>query len=226
MNAHWQSFTDDVPWFNERNERIVAGELTPPGRWRLPAPVAATVPHLADLLASAHTSHVSVGARDYVLFSWETEAGIATWLSPRASPSPRDDLFPAHRALLTAFGGITERSQEPETTWLLNTNESLTADEASHDATFIRSYEGMWADVPGGVPIDLTAYYSISREANGNTTICHRRSGEILLFAPDHSFDDVEVLEGCPPYSLYRRRGGRTFVAWVETVAQQWAFSL
>jgi len=148
LNAHWQSFTDDVPWFNERNERIVAGELTPPGRWRLPAPVAAAVPHLADLLASAHTSHVSVGARDYVLFSWETEAGIASWLSPRASPSPRDDLFPAHRALLTAFGGIAERSQEPETTWLLNTNESLTADEASHDATFIRSYEGMWADGP------------------------------------------------------------------------------
>ena len=222
MNDHWQSFVDDVPWFIQPAERAVVGPLRPAGDWRLPVRLEVVFPRLAALLAHAHTSNVSVGRRDYVLFSWETHDGITTWLSPRPSPSSRVDLLPAHSSLLEVFGGIVERSQEPESTWLLNTNESLTADEASHDASFIKAAEGVWAEVPGGIPIDTTAYYSISREANGNTTLCHRRSGEVLLFAQDHSFDDVDVLEGCPPYTLYRRRGGRTFVEWVETVAEQW----
>ena len=222
MNDHWQSFLDDVSWFVQPGERAVAGPLRHPGTWRLPARLEVVFPRLAALLTDANTSNVSVGRRDYVLFSWETDDGITTWLSPRPSPPSHLDLLPMHASLLETFGGIVERSQEPETTWLLNTDESLTADEARHDASFIREAKAAWAEVPGGLPIDPTAYYSISREANGNTTLCHRRSGEVLLFAQDHSFDDVDVLEGCPPYTLYRRRGGGTFVEWVETVADQW----
>ena len=223
MNAHWQSFVDDVPWFLDSHERTIVGPLAPPGSWSLPRAVADMFPQLADLLSNAHTSRVSLGTREYVLFSWETEGGIPTWLCPRPTPSPRSDLLPAHRALLAAFGGIVERSQEPVDTWLLNTNESLTDDEARHDATFITAYAWAFERVPGGIPIDHTSYYSISPEANGNTTLCHRRSGEVLLFAPDHSFDDVQVLAGCPPYTLYRRNGASTFVEWVEAVAEQWA---
>ena len=226
MNAHWQSFTEDVPWFFSGTERTVVGRLTPPGGWRLPNTIASTFPHLAELLATAYTSNVEIDSRDYVLFSWESENGISTWLSPRASSSPPRDVLPAHRSLLATFGGIVERTGEPESTWLLNTNESLTEDEAANDATFLTAYAWAFEGVPGGIPIALTDYYSISREANGNTTLCHRRTGEVVLFAPDHSFDDVEVLEGCPPYSLYHRRGGRTFTEWVETVAQQWKSAL
>jgi hypothetical protein len=226
MNIHWKSFIDDVPGFPPPNERAVAGQLKPPGSWKLPEAVASTFPRLARLLHDAHTSSAVIGSRDYVLFSWESDAGVSAWLSPVPSPTPRLDVVPAHRTLLVHFGGITERSGEFIDTWLLNTNESLTADEAQHDATFISHYGWAFEDFPGGIPIDLTAYYSISREANGNTTLCHRRSAEVLLFAPDHSFDDVEVLEGCPPYSLYRRRGGRTFTEWVEAVAQQWTNGL
>ena len=226
MNEHWQSFTEDIPWFLDGNERVVAGDLAHPGKWRMPNALARTFPVLTDLLGSAYTSNVSIGSRHYVLFSWEGEHGISAWLSPRPSLSPTGELVPAHRDLLTVFGGITERANEPETTWLLNTNESLTNDEASNDATFIREYDWAFADVPGGIPIDLAAYYSISREANGNNTFCHRRHADVLLFAPDHSFDDVEPLEGCPPYTLYRRHGASTFVDWVEMVAEQWASSL
>ena len=225
MNWHWQSFTDDVTWFLKGNERVTVGDLVDPGTWRLPNALTRVFPRLGDLLARAYTSTVSVDSKRYVLFSWEGEYTSA-WLSPRPTPSPAGALLPAHRDLLTVFGGITERSNEPETTWLLNTSESLTNDEASNDATFVKAYDWAFADVPGGIPIDLTAYYSISREANGNTTFCHRRHGDVVLFAPDHSFDDVEPLEGCPPYSLYRRHGGGTFVDWVETVADQWASAL
>jgi len=123
---------------------------------------------------------------------------------------------------LAEFGGITERAGEFEGQWLLNTNESLTADEAAHDAAFIRDCDWAFEEVPGGIPIDPGAYYSISREANGNSTLCHRTSGEVLMFAPDHSFTHLVPLEGCPEYTLYRINGAPGFVDWVEVVAQQW----
>src|SRR5688572_2851083 len=162
MNPHWESFTDNIPWFLTGTERVVAGDLADPGTWRLPNAVARVFPRLAGLLDSAHTSNVSIDGKHYVLVSWDGEYGTSAWLSPRALPSTPGELLTAHRELLTVFGGITERSNEPEATWLLNTNDSLTSDEASNDATFVTAYGSAFADVPGGIPIDLTAYYSIS----------------------------------------------------------------
>lgn len=121
---------------------------------------------------------------------------------------------PAHRILLSEFGGITERGGEFEGQWLLNTNESLTLAEASHDATFLRDCARVFERVPGGIPIDMTAYYSISQEANGNDTLCHRVARDVMMFAQDHSFSHVVPLEGCPDYTLYRINGAPGFVEW------------
>jgi hypothetical protein len=75
---------------------------------------------------------------------------------------------------------------------------------------------------PPGFPSISRPYYSIAREANGNTTLCHRLTGDVLAFAPDHSFDHIAPLEGCPEYSLYRIPSAPTFEAWVAAVALQW----
>lgn len=114
-----------------------------------------------------------------------------------------------------------ERFNEPEDTWLLNQNDVLTARGASYDATFIREY--MWAfdDAGLAMPIEPSDYYCIAGEANGNTTLCHRSRGDVLLFAPDHSFDFVQPLDGCPEYTLYRITGIGGFRDWVETLAMQ-----
>ena len=106
--------------------------------------------------------------------------------------------------------------------WLLNHESALTEKEASHDATFIRDYAWAFEDAGCKIPIDLTAHYSIAREANGNTTLCHRSTGEVLLFAPDHAFDFVTPLEGCPEYTLYRIHGAPDLRHWVHAVARQW----
>jgi hypothetical protein len=47
-------------------------------------------------------------------------------------------------------------------------------------------------------------------------------AGDVPLFAPDHSFNHVVPLAGCPEYTLYRINGAAGFVEWVETVAKQW----
>lgn len=115
-----------------------------------------------------------------------------------------------------------ERSNEPET-WMLNHNEVLTESEAGHDGTtFIQDYAWAFADAKAEIPIDVAQYYSIAREANGNSTLSHRVTGEVVLFAPDHHFQHVHPYPGCPEFTLYRIEGAATFRDWVNTVARQW----
>jgi hypothetical protein len=102
----------------------------------------------------------------------------------------------------------------------LNLNDALTEREASHDASFIKDYRWAFEDLV--LPIEPREYYSIAREANGNVTLCHRASGQVLMFAPDHSFDYLTELDGCPPYTLYTINGTGTFRDWVDAVAVQW----
>lgn len=222
MNPHWEAFARDLFWFVSDPTRFEVGELLPPGGWKVLPTVAALFPVLSQLLATAHTSAVVIDGEDHVLFSWQRADHVRSWLSPAPTTSAPATLFPAHRLLLGVFGGIIERGGEFAGQWLLNTIHSLTLQEASHDARFLDDYACAFESVPGGIPIDTSAYYSISREANGNTTLCHRLTGELLLFAPDHSFAHLVPLEGCPEYTLYRINGAPSLVDWVEVVARQW----
>ena len=222
MNRHWESFAADLEWFLSARRRVDVGPLSSAGSWQASEGFRAMFPALTRLLEAAHTSRVRIDDANYVLFSWEGPEGISSWLAPPAESTVDAALFPAHRALLREFGGISERTNEPDGSWLLNTNESLTLREAQHDATFISDYGWAFEKAPGGIPIDTAAYYSMSREANGNNTLCHRVTGDVLLFAPDHAFNYVRPLEGCPDYTLYRINGADTFVGWVEAIAHQW----
>jgi hypothetical protein len=122
--------------------------------------------------------------------------------------------------LLESFDGIVESFGDPGS-WIKNHADVLTATAAERDATFIEAYA--WAfEETGGIPIDLQVHYVVAEEANGNATLCHRREGNVLLFAPDHDFDHVAVLEGCPEFSFYRLHGVPTLASWVDHVAKQW----
>jgi hypothetical protein len=98
--------------------------------------------------------------------------------------------------------------------------------EAGRDASFINSYKWAFDDEGVPIPILLTEFYSIAQEANGNTTLCHRITGEIVLFAPDHNFKHIVPLPGCPEYSLYRIPSAKAFSSWVSSVANQWLESV
>jgi hypothetical protein len=225
-NHHWGSFAEELSWFLTGRRRLEVGALVRPGGWRASSRFGKAFPTLAGLLEAGHTSHIGLDDRDYLLFSWEGRSWISSWLAPSPAADADAALLPEHRVLLAEFGGITERSGHPDGSWLLNTNQSLTASDARADASFVRHYAWAFEGVPGGIPIVLEDHYPICWEANGNATLCHRTTGEVLFFAPDHGFDDVTPLEGCPPYTLYRRAGGGNFVEWVETVARQWAAAL
>lgn len=221
MNEHWDSFVSHVSWFvGDRRTEVSA--FRDPGSWKSGSVgFDSSFPTLSRLLQAAYITDVVIGEHPYVLFSWPSNDGIRGWLGEMPVSQIATDVFHQHRLLLESFGGIVERSNEPSVSWLLNNNEVLTASEALHDATFIEDYAWAFEEIEGGIPLKLTDYYSIAREANGNNTLCHRSSGEVVLFAPDHSFKHVKPLEGCPKYTLYRVDGAPTFETWVEAVANQ-----
>lgn len=80
----------------------------------------------------------------------------------------------------------------------------------------------IWEDDGAGIPIDLAEYYAVAIEANGNLTVSHRLDGRVLLFAPDHGYDGVTPLPGCPPYSLMTIDEAPDLVSWIELVASAW----
>jgi len=220
--SDWAAFSDAVPWFIDPDADVQIAPRQSPITF---SPIDATLfPRLAELLALANVTDVSINGVRYELVAWNSaDGGRLGWLClPPSAESPQD-LLKDHRKLLESFGGIVQRFNEPEGTWLLNLYDALTEREATHNANFIQEYYA-WPFEDAGLilPIDPSQYYSIAREANGNTTLCHRVNGQVLMFAPDHCFDHLSVLDGCPEYTLYRINGAATFCDWVNTVAIQW----
>ncbi len=217
----WGLFTECVPWFLDRGAAVVISSART--GYAL-SPVAADLfPPLAKLLAKASVTDVSVNGVHYQLLAWNSpDADRIGWLClpppENVVCNPHED----HRLLLGSFGGIVERFNEPEDTWLLNLNDALTQREASHDGSFIHQYRWAFDEVELELPIEPTEYYSIAREANGNTTLCHQINGDVLMFARDHCFDHLKPLNGCPEYTLYTMNGVSTFRDWVNAIALQW----
>jgi hypothetical protein len=223
LNLHWDHFVATVPWILDPDTTVKAGASNPPGHWEAASGVFGQLfPTLEQVLKRAFVASIHLDGSAYVLFTWQRGDGsLCSWLSPAPSTNLPTLLHTDHQTLLSSFGGIVERSNEP-TWWVLNHNDVLTEREARHDAMFITDYAWAVEMASVQIPIELKQFYSIAREANGNTTLCDRATGEVILFAPDHAFDHVEVLPGCPNYTLYRALGARRFREWVNTIAQQW----
>ena len=222
-NVYWEQFLASAPWFLQRGQAAAVGTAAPPESW---APAsgefAQLFPAMEQVLRAAFVSPVAVDGRHYQLYSWpRVDGGSCGWLSPIPPVRPPAQLHPDHRVLLASFGGIVEASNEPES-WILNHKDVLTEREAHHDGTFVQDYAWAFAEANAEIPIDVAQYYSIAREANGNATLCHRVTGEVVLVAPDHAFQHVQPYPGCPEYTLYRMDGAATFRDWVNTVAEQW----
>jgi hypothetical protein len=223
MNRYWEEFAAEVSWIVKSGDTPSIGTLEAPGAWRpQSADFVRTFPELARVLQAAFVTKVGLAQGQFLLYSWDRPDGsVSSWLSPPRSLAPSPSLHPDHRVLLTSFGGIVERSNEDDW-WLCNHNDALTEAESGCDATFTEQYKWAFDDAGMRIPIELKQFYSIAREANGNTTFCHRSSGEVILFAPDHAFDYVERFPECPENTFYRMAGARYLTDWVDAIARQW----
>lgn len=225
MNSLWEQFLAESILSDEQGEAATVGEARPPGSWHPESAEFTTLfPALAKLLGKASVSSVEMDGKQHQLFTWQQSDGqFSGWLCP-VPVSPPSELFQDHKILLKSFGGIIEYVGAPPDTWIMSHDQVLTVKAAEQDAHFIKNYE--WAFEGSPVPIDLDQFYAIAIEANGNTTLCHRLTGEVMLFAPDHAFDHVVPYPGCPEHTLYNIEGARDFRSWVSAVATQWLGSV
>jgi hypothetical protein len=212
-------FITEVPWF-VTDEAPKAVGLSHP-RQPLTAAVAQSFPNLARLLSFATVTDIVNKGASYELLAWDfSNSQRGGWLCPSPATDPSNRLFIEHQRLVREFGGISEFFNEPDT-WLSNHEEALTNAPSHLDATFLESAAALLEE--GMVwPIDLRSFYAIATEANGNVTLCHRLTGGVVLWAPDHAFDHIVILDGMPEYTLYHIDGAATFASWVEAIAEQW----
>jgi hypothetical protein len=214
----WELFADSMPWFVADYAKVSIDSGRDPTAFA--AALAPPFPTLARIIRSATITSVTLDAVKHELLAWDSSDGYRIgWLCLSPPTDAINMVCDSHRLLLKHFGGIIERLNEPDDTRLLNHNSVLTNDDASLDASFIDDYS--WA-FNGNIPIDAADYYTLAREANGNTTICHRTNCSVLLFAPDHSFDDVTPLDDCPEFTLYNINKASTLTEWIELIAGQW----
>jgi hypothetical protein len=215
----WQQFLDDVPWFLQPEETAVAGAEAKWTRGEVDG-----LPNLSALLYAATVTPVSVGDTIYELLAWGTLENRRGWLSLQPHGNDHGRVHETHQRFWSVCGGIVEPFGKPES-WWNNQNEVLTASAARTPlSNVLAEYAWIWEDEGLRLPIDPEEYYVVAVEANGNLTLAHRVSGQLLLFAPDHAFDGVTPLPGCPPYSLLTINEIPDLATWIESCAAAWRY--
>lgn len=211
--SDWDRFLECVPWYAQPGEDVVVGASSSWARGALPG-----LPRLSALLASARVTPVSVAGRSYELLVW----GSSGWLC-RPPWDPGQGFPEALRGIWSVFGGTVEQFAGPST-WWLNQNEVLTVDAAGTSLSrVIGEYDWLWKGEGLVVPVEaMRDYVTVAIGANGNLTAAHRETGHLVLFAPDHAFDGVTPLPGCPPYSLYSFDELPDVSSWIEACAGAW----
>jgi hypothetical protein len=213
----WEQFIKEIPWFVDPDETVVVGEERSWTRGGIEA-----LPRLSALLAGARITPVTVSGKDYELIGWGPATERRGWLCDPPEVDSTAKVHSSHRLFWSVCGGIVERFGEPES-WLLNQEQVLTAEAARLQVSdLLETYRWVWTDVGLDLPIEPDDYYVAAVEANGNLTLVHRRTGELLLFAPDHSFTGVTIRPGCPPFSLLTIDDAPDLGSWIELCASQW----
>lgn len=222
MNEFWQDFAVESIFTDSEIRRTEVGPPQAPGAWKPRSRnFGEFFPVLENLLARAFVTDLQLNKERFILFSWNRQdGGFASWLSPLPVMTDQP-LFTQHRTLLESFGGIEESSNPPYGAWTNNQNALFTEEDARIDASFIEQWRSFFG-AEQKIPIHLPDFYVIATEANANRTICHRESGDVLLFATDHAFDFVSEYPGCPEYTLYRINRAHNFSDWTNCIAQQW----
>lgn len=185
-------------------------------------------PILSDLLACSRRTTLEISKGRRHIHAWTNRLGHRFgWVClPPPDASATVKMHADHRLLLTAFGGIEEHWNGPES-FLSNQNGSLGVPHWSigfgnREEQFQELAEDLYPDYTD-VKGDLvpSEYAEFTSEANGDMTMYHLQTAEVLHLGFDCGVRGVTALDAYPQL-LYRINAAPDFVSWVETVAQVW----
>ena len=213
----WDQFVNQVSWFVSTSDTPEVGSEQPWQRGGV-----AGLPELSSLLVGATVTPVHIGDQAYELLAWGSLNVRRGWLALPPVATASSAIHVSQQRFWMVCGGIVERFGEPAS-WWLNQNEVLTMHAAqTHLAPVLDDYLWLWSNDGLEIPIQPSDFYVAAIEANGNLTVAHRATGQLLVFAPDHAYEGVSPLAGCPPYSLLTIDDIPDLPTWIERCARDW----
>lgn len=220
----WNDFVTDVTWLIKPNDNVVVSETLNHHQVFSPSDdFKALFPNLTKLLMKARNTKIEINNERFELLGWTDENNESFgWLCKEPDIESPEYLSKEHRILLGYFGGITERWNEQEESWLLNLNSALTSSESEQGFQGWETYlHEVCQDVGIQFSLNPNNYIAFAFEANGNMTLYHKDSLNVIMLASDHCFEHITPLDGLPEYTLYSIDNCPNLITWVETVAKQ-----
>lgn len=186
-----------------------------------------TFPKLNSLLNKALTFRIVLKNDScFRLVCWENNDSIGGWLCQNCENTNTELL---HLNLLKRFIGTIIESWGFDSIRddLICNMDGVLIDNVTYGIGNWKDYFKESCDEEEVFPqIQDEDYILVAEEANGNMTLCNKNNGEIVLFAPDHCFDNVEVYTDCPDYTFYKINNVDGLIDYFELVAQQWLMYL
>lgn len=220
MNTDFEAFKEHLSWLIHPSQIDTVSEA----EIKLSQKFTNTFPVLTDLISQARVLNLEVDHQPYRLFSWTNKNNESFgWLN-KAEPDFTSALpfIEEHKLLLNEIGGIRESFNQPKSSLSNNQEFMFLGSECSSGMNDWEDYYEDLCKNENKTPINYKNFISFVLEANGNSTVYDPQTKEVFLFAHDHAFDHVDVLENQPEYTFYQIHNIRYFVDYVEALAQEW----
>lgn len=222
MDINFETFKNDITWFVKPTDKVELLDTTL--NYSLTKKFQETFPKLTSLIEKSRVLDLKINYQSYRLFSWTNKDNKSFgWLNKIDSDNTTEiELIDEHELILQEIGGIQESYNQPEPSLTNNQIFLFIKSECSKGIGGWDDYYEMMCEEENKQKINYKDFVCFVQEANGNVTLYDRNSKEVMLFAHDHSFDNVEFLENQPEYTFHKISGIKTFVDYVEILAAEW----
>lgn len=222
MNKDFEAFTKDISWFIKESDKV--DFLDTASEFQLSENFQITFPVLTKLIKQARILNLNINSQSYKLFSWTNKNNLSCgWLNKiEKNPKTTLNLIDEHKLLLSEIGGIQESYNQPEPSLCNNQNYMFIESECEIGICGWDEYYEEMCKEENKDQIDFKDFICFAQEANGDVTLYNPDNKEVMLFAHDHSFDNVTFLENQPEYTFHKINNITNFVDYVETLATEW----
>lgn len=220
MNKDLEAFTGHMSWLFHPStiSDVTETEI------ELSEKFTVTFPILTTLINQARVLSIKIEQQPYYLFSWTNKDNQNFgWLNKIENNIPTTLPFiEEHQLLLEEIGGIQESFNQPDPSFSNNQEFMFVGSECTTGINDWNDYYEEICNKEEKPQIDYRNFISFVMEANGNSTIYDPKTKEVFLFAHDHAFNNVDLLENQPKYTFYRFHNIISFVDYVEALALEW----
>lgn len=222
MNIDFETFKNNITWFIQPTDEVELLDTTLDTK--LTESFQTTFPKLTSLIQKARVLDLTINKQPYRLFSWTNKENKSFgWLNKiELAETTNIELIDEHELLLKEIGGIQESYNQPEPSLTNNQNFLFIKSKCSKGIGGWDDYYEMMCEEENKQKIDYKDFICFVQEANGDVTLYNRNTKEVMLFAHDHCFDNVDFLEDQPEYTFHTIHGINTFVDYVEILATEW----